>query len=166
MSDTRLTQEDVQQILRLIESAEHVAEFHLKFGDVEIGLSRIDGTVGHFAAAGAPATSAAATVPVAPAPSPTAAPSPAAKRDAVPPGAAVVKSPMVGMFYRAPAPGAPPFVEVGDKVEPDTIVCIIEVMKLMNSIHAGVHGTVTEIRVRDSQAVEYGQVLVVIEPAR
>jgi acetyl-CoA carboxylase biotin carboxyl carrier protein len=166
MSDTRLTQEDVQQILRLIESAEHVAEFHLKFGDVEIGLSRIDGAVGHFAAAGAPAAAAPGTVRVAPAPSPTAAPSPAATRNAVPPGAAVVKSPMVGMFYRAPAPGAPPFVEVGDKVEPDTIVCIIEVMKLMNSIHAGVHGTVTEIRVRDSQAVEYGQVLVVIEPQR
>lgn len=51
-------------------------------------------------------------------------------------------------------------------MEPDTIVCIIEVMKLMNSIHAGVHGTVTEIRVLDSQAVEYGQVLVVIEPRR
>ena len=163
MSDTKLTQDDVEQILRLIESAEHVSEFHLKFGDVEIGLSRTPGGTRAFAGDAAPRANPPAAPP-APSPAPAAAPG-ASKHAPVPPGAAVVKSPMVGTFYRAPAPGAPPFVEVGTPVEPDTIVCIIEVMKLMNSIHAGVHGTVREIRVDDSKPVEYGQILMVIEPA-
>jgi acetyl-CoA carboxylase biotin carboxyl carrier protein len=79
---------------------------------------------------------------------------------------AVVKAPMVGTFYRAPSPGAKPFVEVGDKVAPDSVVCIIDVMKLMNTIHAGASGTVREIRVENSQPVEFGQVLLVIEPHR
>ena len=63
-----------------------------------------------------------------------------------------------------PSPGAPPFVEVGDRVEPDSVVCIIEVMKLMNTIHAGASGVVREIRVENSQPVEFGQVLLVIGP--
>jgi acetyl-CoA carboxylase biotin carboxyl carrier protein len=77
---------------------------------------------------------------------------------------AAVKAPMVGTFYRAPSPGAPPFVEVGDRVQPDSVVCIIEVMKLMNTIHAETAGIVREIRVENSQPVEFGQVLLVIEP--
>ena len=72
---------------------------------------------------------------------------------------------MVGTFYRAPEPGAKPFVDVGQKVTPETTVCIIEVMKLMNSVTAGVRGTVLQILVGDSQPVELGQALVVIEAA-
>jgi acetyl-CoA carboxylase biotin carboxyl carrier protein len=72
---------------------------------------------------------------------------------------------MVGTFYRASAPGQPPFVEVGQAVEPDSILCIIEVMKLMNSIEAGVRGTVRQIVVENAAAVEAGEVLVAIEPA-
>lgn len=83
----------------------------------------------------------------------------------VPEGAVVVRSPMVGTFYRAPEPGAKPFVEVGAAVVPDTTVCIIEVMKLMNSIPAQCHGTVTGILVADGEAVEYGQPLIAINPA-
>jgi acetyl-CoA carboxylase biotin carboxyl carrier protein len=164
MSDTKLTQEDVQQILKMIESAEHVTEFHLKYGDVEVGLSRGNGSIPPLIAPSdrAPATERAAP-PAATIATPVAA---AGTPEAVPRGAAVVKAPMVGTFYRAPAPGAAPFVEVGQKVEPDMTVCIIEVMKLMNSIPAGVRGTVREIRVGDSQPVEFGQVLIVIEPAR
>jgi acetyl-CoA carboxylase biotin carboxyl carrier protein len=71
---------------------------------------------------------------------------------------------MVGTVYRAPAPGAAPFVEVGQAVSADTIVCIIEVMKLMNSIPAGATGVVSEILVANAAAVEYGEVLMVIEP--
>jgi acetyl-CoA carboxylase biotin carboxyl carrier protein len=71
---------------------------------------------------------------------------------------------MVGTFYRTPQPGQPPFVEVGQPVEPDTTVCIIEVMKLMNSIPAGASGVVKEIVVDNTSAVEYGEVLMVIEP--
>jgi acetyl-CoA carboxylase biotin carboxyl carrier protein len=71
---------------------------------------------------------------------------------------------MLGTFYRAEAPGKHPFVEVGSKVEPDTIVCIIEVMKMMNSVPAGVSGTVTEVIAENAQLVEYGQPLFRVEP--
>jgi acetyl-CoA carboxylase biotin carboxyl carrier protein len=82
------------------------------------------------------------------------------------PDASLVKSPMVGTFYRAPEPGAPPFIDIGHEVTADTIVCIIEVMKLMNSIPAGASGVVTQIPVADGEPVEYGQVLMTIEPRR
>ena len=71
---------------------------------------------------------------------------------------------MVGTFYRAPAPGAPAFVEVNQAVKPDTVVGIIEVMKLMNSITADVHGTVAQILVGDAAQVEAGQPIIVIKP--
>ncbi|HKP18660.1 MAG TPA: biotin/lipoyl-containing protein [Gaiellaceae bacterium] len=79
-------------------------------------------------------------------------------------GAATIDSPMLGTFYRAEAPGAPPFVEVGSRVEPATTVCIIEVMKMMNSIPAGVAGTIAEICVENAQLVEHGQPLFRITP--
>lgn len=75
-----------------------------------------------------------------------------------------VKAPMVGIFYRAPVPGAPPFVEVGSLVAEDDIVCIIEVMKLMNSIKAGCRGRVVGIYAENEALVEFGQTLMVIEP--
>ena len=67
-----------------------------------------------------------------------------------------IDAPMLGTFYRAPAPGEAPFVDVGATVEPDTIVCIIEVMKMMNSVHAGVAGTIAEVYVENGEPVEYG----------
>jgi biotin carboxyl carrier protein len=70
-----------------------------------------------------------------------------------------VTAPLLGTFYRAPKPGAPPFVERGSTVEPDTVIAIIEVMKLMNSVRAGVHGTVVEILPADGALVEYGETL-------
>lgn len=76
------------------------------------------------------------------------------------PGLHPVTSPLLGTFYRAPKPGAPPFVEVGSVVDEDTVVAIIEVMKLMNTVRAGVRGTVTEILVGDGMLVEYEQPLV------
>src|SRR4030095_15929887 len=93
----------------------------------------------------------------------TAAPSPAAAERSFPAGAALVRAPMVGTFYRAPAPGAAPFVEIGKHVEPDTTVCIIEVMKLMNSIPAEARGVVSEILVSNGARVEPGDVLLVIK---
>ena len=71
-----------------------------------------------------------------------------------------VTAPLVGIFYRAPKPGAPRYIEVGSQVEEDTIIGIIEVMKLMNTVRAEVRGTVVEILVQDGGVVEYGQVLV------
>ncbi len=75
-----------------------------------------------------------------------------------------IVSPMLGTFYRAPAPGEAPFVDVGSTVEPDTIVCIIEVMKMMNSVHAGIAGTIAEVCVENGEPVEYGSPLFRVEP--
>jgi acetyl-CoA carboxylase biotin carboxyl carrier protein len=90
---------------------------------------------------------------------PSAAPAPPAEA-----AADVIAAPMLGTVYRAHAPGAEPFVEVGSRVEPGTLVCIIEVMKMMNSVHAGVSGTVAEILVENAQLVEYGTPLFRVEP--
>ena len=79
---------------------------------------------------------------------------------------AEVRAPLLGTFYRAPRPGAPPFVSVGGTVGPDTVVCIIETMKLMNSVTAGVSGTVTEILLANAQFAEQGTVLMRISPQR
>ena len=74
-----------------------------------------------------------------------------------------ITSPMVGAFYAAPAPGAKPFVKVGDTVSVGQVVCIVEAMKLMNEIESDVSGKITEICVEDGQSVEYGQVLMYVE---
>lgn len=81
-----------------------------------------------------------------------------------PASADAIVAPMLGTFYRAPAPGAAPFVDVGSTVKPDTLVCIIEVMKMMNSVHAGVAGTIAEICVENGEAVEYGTPLFRVVP--
>ncbi len=74
-------------------------------------------------------------------------------------------SPMVGTFYRAPAPDEPPFVEVGDRIRPGQTVCIIEAMKLMNELDAEVAGEVVEVLVQNGESVEYGQVLMRVNPS-
>ncbi len=76
-----------------------------------------------------------------------------------------IKSPMVGTFYAAPAPDKPPFVDVGSHVEPDTIVCLIEAMKVFNEIPAEVSGTIVKVLVENGQPVEYGQPLFLVDPA-
>jgi acetyl-CoA carboxylase biotin carboxyl carrier protein len=147
-----LTYEDLVQIVELIKSASHFSEFRLKVGDIEVSLRRSRDSV---PAPAGPAFAAAAQQP--------AAAQPAVDRK-LPEGVAVVRSPMVGTFYRAPSPGAPPYVEVGSAVEPVTQVGIIEVMKLMNAIEAGVHGLVKEILAGNGEPVEYGQPLMLVEP--
>ncbi|MDP2942449.1 MAG: acetyl-CoA carboxylase biotin carboxyl carrier protein [Candidatus Omnitrophota bacterium] len=77
-----------------------------------------------------------------------------------------IKAPMVGTFYRAPAPDAPPFVEVGNDIEPGQVICIIEAMKLMNEIKSEVKGKIVDIVVESAQPVEFGHVLFLIEPAQ
>jgi acetyl-CoA carboxylase biotin carboxyl carrier protein len=78
---------------------------------------------------------------------------------------ATIDAPMLGTFYRAEAPGAAPFVDVGTEVDPDTTVCLIEVMKMMNSIPAGVEGTIVEVCADNAALVEFGQPLFRVEPA-
>lgn len=88
-----------------------------------------------------------------------------APQSAAAPGLHDITSPLLGTFYRAPKPGAPPFVEVGSPVEEETIIGIIEVMKLMNTVRAGVRGRVTEILARDGALVEYGEALMRVAKA-
>jgi acetyl-CoA carboxylase biotin carboxyl carrier protein len=80
------------------------------------------------------------------------------------PGILEVHSPLPGTFYRAPQPGAPPFVEVGSMVEETTVVCIVETMKLMNAIHAGTRGRVVDICVENGRPVEKNAVLMHVDP--
>lgn len=71
----------------------------------------------------------------------------------------VIKSPMVGTYYKSSSPDNPPFVKIGDKVDKSTVVCILEAMKVMNEIHAEIQGTIVEILIENGQTVEYGQPL-------
>ena len=142
-----LTAAEVAEILKLLESSSFDS-LDLQIGDVKLQLRRGTGA--------APAVTASA------APARTASPI-AAATDAAPASAALrgdeVTAPLLGTFYRAPKPGAPPFVEVGSRVAADTIIAIIEVMKLMNTVRAGRAGRVTEILAADGALVEFGQPL-------
>jgi acetyl-CoA carboxylase biotin carboxyl carrier protein len=79
-------------------------------------------------------------------------------------GQSAIKSPTVGTFYSAPQPGDPPFVKVGDKVQHDTVVCLVEAMKFFNQVQAEVAGTITKILVHDGDPVEFGQPLFQVRP--
>ncbi|GJH19106.1 acetyl-CoA carboxylase biotin carboxyl carrier protein [Caballeronia novacaledonica] len=161
-----LTFKDLVQLVELIKASENFNEFHLRMGDVELDLRRGDAVDGSVPAVPARNGAASRT----PAPTPASRPlEPAASSASTsatewPADSTVVKSPMVGTFYRSPEPGAKSFVEVGDAVEAEATVCIIEVMKLMNSIAAGAGGVVTHVLVEDGDPVEYGQPLIVIAP--
>lgn len=76
-----------------------------------------------------------------------------------------IKAPMVGTFYRSPSPEAPPYINIGDVIEAGQVICIIEAMKLMNEIKSEVKGKVVDIQVDNAEPVEFGQVLLVVEPS-
>jgi acetyl-CoA carboxylase biotin carboxyl carrier protein len=152
MRKDNLTYVDVLRIVELVKTT-RFSEFRLKVGEIEVHLKRKNGAGGDPVLQAPPGSPGDAVAPA----------RPAADRS-FPAGAVLVRSPMVGTFYRAPAPGADPFVEVGNHVDADSTVCIIEVMKLMNSIPAEARGVVTEILVANGARVEPGDVLVVIEP--
>lgn len=173
------TYDDILAIARLIESGSRFSEFRLRSGDIEVEVKRANGAAvapvetgaqssapsgpaanaGNWAPAAAGATRDAGAAREAGATRAAGAGSQAAAMS----GDEVIRSPMVGTFYRSPEPGAPPFVEPGTRVEPATIVCIIEVMKLMNSVAAGVRGVVTHVFVENAQMVEHGQPLIAIK---
>lgn len=169
---------DIGELRAIVDWAnlhEDVRFLSLKYGDVELSISRDRQSFAPGAAPVAAAAPAAVAAPVAPAapvamveapapvPAPVAAHVSVARGAELAPGEVAVTAPMVGTFYAAPKPGAAPFVQVGDRVGPDTVLCIVEVMKLMNNIEAKVSGTVARILVENEQAVEYGQTLVVIK---
>ena len=148
-------------VLKLLEEADNLAI------EVESGGMRLTARKGDAAAI--PRTDAAATGPDASggeagAPSPEPAPAAAAEpsADAAEDGVIVVRSPMKGTFYRAPAPGEPPYCDAGDRVGPDDTVCLVEIMKLFNSIPAGVSGTVERFFVENAAPVDLNQPIVSI----
>jgi acetyl-CoA carboxylase biotin carboxyl carrier protein len=159
------TYQDLVQIVNLIRSASQFSEFRLRSGGIEIELKRMNG-----AAVPGPAAQEHRSDPVGgevslePEPAALRVPHAHAEAGKLPPGLALVRAPMVGTLYRAPEPGAPPFAVPGTRVEVDTTVCIIEVMKLMNSIPAGCAGVVTHVLVENAEPVEYGQALIAIDP--
>lgn len=132
-----LSDEDVREILRLIDESD-LDELLIETAGFKLHVLR-----GSEATAPVPS-------PQSPAPSPS--------------NGLAIKAPMLGTFYRAEAPGAAPFVDVGAKVGPDTVVCLIEVMKMMNSIPAGVSGTIAEVVAQNGELVEYGAPLFRVEP--
>ena len=133
----------------------------------ELEITEAEGKVrivkGGTAAVAVMPTVAAAPVAVpAVAAAPAAAPA-AAEAPATPPAGKVIKSPMVGTFYRAASPGAKPFVDVGDAVKAGQAVCIIEAMKIMNEIESDLEGRVVKMLCENGQAVEFGQPLFILE---
>jgi acetyl-CoA carboxylase biotin carboxyl carrier protein len=135
-----LTDDDVREILRLIDESE-LDELRVETADFRLHVVRGAAT--------------------APAEEPAARPPAAAKSDGT---AETITAPMPGTFYRAEGPGMAPFVEVGARVEPDTVVCLIEIMKMMNSVQAGVSGTVVEVCVEDAELVADGAPLFRVQP--
>lgn len=103
--------------------------------------------------------------PALPLPLPAPAAAPALPAAPIASGDVEIKSPMIGTFYRAPSPESAPYVDVGAEVHPETVVCIIEAMKVMNEIKAEVHGVVTQILVENAKPVEFGQAMFKIKPA-
>jgi acetyl-CoA carboxylase biotin carboxyl carrier protein len=147
-----LSVKDVAEIMRLLEES-RFDRLSLEIDGVKLELER-GGAAPRRAPAPRPA-------PAAPPPPPQPASKPAPVRE---PGLLEVTSPLLGTYYRAPKPGEPPFVEVGDTVGEDTVIGIIEVMKLMNSVRAGVAGEIVEILAPNGELVEHGEVLMLVRP--
>jgi acetyl-CoA carboxylase biotin carboxyl carrier protein len=155
----QLSPDDVRDVLRVLDSS-GLAELHLETAELTLTLRR-EGAAGWTAeqqVVRAPVVEQAAE-PV------TDVDETSSAGAAVPEGLVAVRPPLLGTFYRAPQPGAPPFVEVGDAVEEDTVVGIVETMKMMTPVHAGVRGTVVEFRTGNGEFAEKDAVLLVVEPA-
>jgi acetyl-CoA carboxylase biotin carboxyl carrier protein len=149
-----LTAKDVAEIMRLLEES-NFDSLSLEINGVKLNLQR--GSAASLSPAPANVSFPAASAPTTrQATSKTKPPSE--------PGLMDVPSPLLGVFYRAPKPGEPPFVQIGTKVNEETVVGIIEVMKLMNSVRAGVAGEVVEILGENGALVEYGEILLRVRP--
>ncbi len=156
----RLGYDQISEILKIIDSSS-CEEFVLETGDIKLVLRR--------RVANGSALPSFAEAPVHASPTTPPAPAAATQRQPETPasheGLDVVRAPMVGIFYRSPSPGAPPFVEVGSRVKKGDALCIVEVMKLFTTIAAERDGTIAEIGAENAALVEYGQMLFVMKPA-
>ncbi|HLW86070.1 MAG TPA: acetyl-CoA carboxylase biotin carboxyl carrier protein [Candidatus Sulfotelmatobacter sp.] len=163
---------NLKELKELIEFLEekNIAEFELERGDVKVRIRRAgEPPAGHAHGeprfyAVAPAPPAAPEIGAVPVATASAPPTPA---QPVPEeGLHMVKSPIVGTFYEAPSPGAPPFVKAGDQVEVGQVLCIVEAMKLLNEIECDVAGEIVKKLASNGQPIEYGQDLFVIRPKK
>jgi acetyl-CoA carboxylase biotin carboxyl carrier protein len=167
-----MNQKELKELIEFLIEKD-IAEFELERGDVKVKVKRAGAQAAvhshaepHFYAVPAIATPAhegastpaASTSPSTPRPAETAAPAEE--------GLHTVKSPIVGTFYEAPSPGAPPFVKVGDTVEVGQVLCIVEAMKLLNEIESDVAGEIVKKLANNGQPIEYGQELFVIRPKK
>lgn len=150
----------IKQVIDLMQRSE-LTEFELEEEGFKLRLSRKHGDTPAPVFQAAPA--AAQSTPPFPQPAAPAADTPAPAADEKDVG--IIKSPMVGTFYRAPSPESPVFADVGTKVTADSVVCIIEAMKVMNEIQSELSGTITEVLVENGEAVEYGQPLFKVKTA-
>jgi acetyl-CoA carboxylase biotin carboxyl carrier protein len=163
-----MNQKELKELIEFLIEKD-IAEFELERGDVKVKIKRAgEHSVVHspaeprfYAVPPAPAVEMAA-VPVA-GTTPSAA---AAAPPAVEEGLHTVKSPIVGTFYEAPSPGAPPFVKAGDSVEVGQVLCIVEAMKLLNEIESDIAGEIVKKLATNGQPIEYGQELFVIRPKK
>lgn len=166
--------QEIRELIKLVDQS-NLGEFEYEFEDSKIKMKK--NVVSSEAAVqvvqqAKPAAVEVVQKPVAAAPAAPAAPAPAAKPVEEPAKVPVadaenlhkIVSPMVGTFYQAPSPDSDPYVKVGDKVSNDSIVCIVEAMKLFNEIEAEINGEIVEVLVKDGQLVEYGQPLFLVKP--
>lgn len=155
----------IQELLKAVNKS-NISELSIKDGDFEITIKQ--------ATAEAPITAIPvaqyqAMPQVAPVAAPVAAPAPAPAAPAAPvaeapaPGGKVIKSPMIGTFYRSSSPDKPPFVGVGDEIKAGDVVCIVEAMKLFNEIESDLSGRIVKVLVDDGTPVEYDQPLFIVE---
>ena len=160
-----MNQKELKELIEFLIEKD-IAEFELERGDVKVRIKR---------AGEAPPVGAMTPVIMAPQAAMTAVPAnhnatpaPAVVAETAPAqeeGLHIVKSPIVGTFYEAPSPGAPPFVKIGDRVQAGQVLCIVEAMKLMNEIEADASGEFAKKMVQNGQPVEYGQPLFAIRQA-
>ena len=159
---------DLRKIKKLIELLDEsgIAELEVTEGEESVRISRYGSAPPLVQASGPVAAPYPIGVPAGSdgAPSPAAATAaPAAVEERPPASGFEIEAPMVGTMYRAPSPGAPPFVEVGSRISAGDVVCIIEAMKILNQIESEVSGVVREIPVENGQPVEFGQTLMIVE---
>ncbi len=164
-----MTLDEIKELINVVKDS-GVAELEVQRGENRVWIKRVAAVSQEIVM---PATAAPVYVPPAPVavPNPASAapnPAPAAEQPldvTSDPSLVIVKSPIVGTFYEAPAPGAQPFVRVGDVIQPGKVLCIIESMKLMNEIEAEVSGTIVAKLVENAKPVEYGEALFAVKPS-
>jgi acetyl-CoA carboxylase biotin carboxyl carrier protein len=156
MHMSKIKSQDIEALLETFDSS-NWNELNLKVDGLELFVSKTPGARGFLSATDLAESRA---------PIPVSTGKAAMRASPAAAGETEVRAPNLGTFYRSPKPGAPPYVQAGQRVEPSTEVCIIEVMKLFTSVHAGISGVVRQVLVEDSELVEFDQVLFLVEVDR